>query len=90
MVVETLFEEIKHSHISIEVVQDELHLWPREKITDHIRAHVKALKFELIDFIEEYEERAAIIEHDGKLPKYIAEKSAFQDLTKRRKQYLKV
>ncbi len=77
-----LLQEIKAHGLDIHAVDGNLHVLPRDRITDHIRASIRNLKPALLDFLEAYEERAAIMEFDAGLSRQDAEVAAFNDLTK--------
>ncbi len=82
MKVSTLFFDIKAQGLDIQIVDGNLHVSPRERITDHIRAQIRIMKNALVDFIDAYEERAAIMEFDAGMSRQEAEKAAFDALTK--------
>ena len=63
----------------IKSISGHLHVSPKEQITDENRALIKAYKDDLVDFLETYEERAAIMEYDGGLSRTEAEARAFED-----------
>lgn len=77
-----LLQEIKAHGLDIRAVDGNLHVLPRDRITDHIRAQIRNLKPALLDFLEAYEERAAIMEFEAGLSQRDAEAAAFNDLTK--------
>lgn len=82
MDVSTLIAEIKNHGLYIHSINGALHVQPRERITDHIRAQIRNLKPALVDFLEAYEERAAIMEFDAGMSRAASEAQAFNDLTK--------
>lgn len=45
------------------------------------------LVMEAVDWRDMYEERAAIMEHDGKLQRAVAEKRALEEVRKKRSEY---
>lgn len=67
--------------LNIQSVEGDLHISPRQKITDAIRNTIKQHKADLVKFLEAYEERAAIMEFDSGLSRDQAEILAFYDLT---------
>ncbi|NCC41246.1 MAG: hypothetical protein EOM21_17800 [Gammaproteobacteria bacterium] len=77
-----LIQKIKAHGLDIRAVDGNLYIQPRDRITDHIRTQVQNLKPALLDFIEAYEERAAIMEFDGGISRQDAEAAAWIDLTK--------
>ena len=60
-----LYRQIKRSGLSIKSVEGNLHVWPKGRITDSIRSSIKEIKSDLVDFVEEFEERAAILEYSA-------------------------
>jgi hypothetical protein len=82
MDVSTLITEIKNHGLHIQSINGTLHVQPRDCITDHIRTQIQNLKPALVDFLEAYEERAAIMQFDAGLSRSDAEVQAFNDLTK--------
>jgi hypothetical protein len=78
----TLLKEIKSHELDIQAIEGNLHVSPSAKITDSIRQTIRQHKDALVDFIETYEERAAIMEYDAGLSREQAEILAFHDLTK--------
>lgn len=75
----TLYRSIRQQGLSVEVVGGDLHVSPTSLITDSIRAAIRQTKRDLIDFLEAYEERAAIMEFDGGMTREAADSAAFLD-----------
>ena len=75
----TLLSEIKNHGLDVQAIDGNLHVRPRERITVSIRATIRQHKAALVDFLETYEERAAIMEFDGGLSRQDAEAAAFED-----------
>lgn len=82
MEVDKLLTEIKAHGLDIQAIDGNLHIRPRDRITETIRQSIRAQKMALVDFLEAYEERAAIMEYDGGLSRQEAEIEALNDLTK--------
>ncbi|PJB70490.1 MAG: hypothetical protein CO093_07530 [Alphaproteobacteria bacterium CG_4_9_14_3_um_filter_47_13] len=74
-----LIQEIKTHGLDIQVIDGNLHVRPRDRITESIRQAIQGQKRALVDFIEAYEERAAIMEFDGGMSRQEAEAEAFKD-----------
>ncbi|MCD8494040.1 MAG: hypothetical protein LRY36_01220 [Alphaproteobacteria bacterium] len=81
MMVKALMTEIKNHGLHIQSINGSLHVQPRDRITDHIRTQIQNLKPALVDFLEAYEERAAIMEFDAGLSKGEAEAQAERDVS---------
>lgn len=77
-----LLTEIKAHGLDIQAINGNLHVRPSNRITEGIRKAIRIQKTALVNFIEAYEERAAIIEYDAGLSRKDAETAAFHDLTK--------
>ncbi len=76
----TLLQEIIGAGLDIQAIDGNLHVSPKDRITDEIRASIRTNKTALLDLVEAYEERAAIMEHDGGMSREEAEKAAFEDV----------
>lgn len=59
-----------------------LHVWPRAMITERILQSIRTMKSSLIEFLEQYEERAAIMEFDAGIKRQEAEAAAYADVSK--------
>ena len=79
-------KNIKSHGLDIQAIDGNLHVSPRVKITNSIRQTIRKHKDALVDFIEAYEERAAIMEYGAGLSRKDAEAQAFKDLFERQKQ----
>lgn len=77
-----LLTEIKAHGLDIQAIDGNLHVQPRDRVTETIRQAIRAQKTALVDFIEAYEERAAIMEYSAGMTRADAEAAAFKDLTK--------
>lgn len=75
-----LLSAIKAQWLNIQVIGGNLHVEPLSRITENIRAQIKEQKTALIDFLEVWEERAAIMEFDAGLSRLEAEQKAFENL----------
>lgn len=82
MTADKLLSRLHGYGLLIKAVSGSLHVSPKEQITDEIRALIKAYKDDLIDFLEAYEERAAIMQYDGGMSRQEAEATAFVDIMK--------
>lgn len=80
-----LIQEIRKHGLEIQVIDGDLHVRPRDRITDAMRQTIRAQKAVLLNFLESYEERAAIMEFDGGMTRQEAEIAAWEDLTKGQK-----
>ena len=78
----TILREAKSHGLNIHTIDGNLHVQPRDRITDSIRATIRQHKDALVDFLETWEERAAIMEYDAGMSRTQAETAAFEDLTK--------
>lgn len=65
--ISVLLQEIADHDLQIQADPSFTHLrlWPKENITQELRQQITALKPEFLAYIEDYEERMAIIEFDG-------------------------
>lgn len=77
-----LLTEIKAHGLDIQAIDGNLHVGPKGRITESIRQAIRSQKTALVDFIESYGERAAIMEHSTGMTREEAEAVAFEDLTK--------
>lgn len=68
-----LLNEIKSQGLDIQAIDGNLYVRPRDRITESIRQAIRIQKTALVDFIETYEERAAIMEYDARLSRRDAE-----------------
>ncbi len=59
---------------------------PQHALTDDMRQAIRQHKPALLDLVEQWEERAAIMEYDGRLPRAEAECLAWACLQKRAEQ----
>lgn len=76
-----LLTEIKAHGLDMQTLEGNLHISPRDQITDAIRDTIRQHKADLVDFLESYEERAAIMEYGAGLSREQAEILSFHDLT---------
>ena len=72
-------QKIRKAGLNIEAVDGSLHVYPRKRITDALRHVIRSQKELLIDFLENYQERAAIMEYDAGMSRQDAEAAAFED-----------
>lgn len=79
MSVGMLIQEIRNHGLEIDAIDGDLHVRPRERITDALRQIIRMQKTTLVDFLEAHEERAAIMEFDGGMSRQEAEVAAHQD-----------
>ncbi|PCI52972.1 MAG: hypothetical protein COB36_14020 [Alphaproteobacteria bacterium] len=77
-----VLDKIKRHGLSVHTLDGDLHVHPSHLITDAIRQTIKRHKDALVDFMETYEERAAIMEYDAGLPREEAQRLAYQDIMK--------
>lgn len=82
METETLFKEIIGCGLTMQAIGGNLHVWPRDLITENVRQSIRTMKESLIAFCEEYEERAAIMEFDGGMSRAEAQAAAYNDISK--------
>ncbi len=83
MDVNVIVSEIKAHELDIQAIDGNLHVSPSTKITDSIRQTIRQHKEALVDFVEAYEERAAIMEYGARLSREQAEILAFHDLARK-------
>ncbi|MCB9973115.1 MAG: hypothetical protein H6854_00965 [Rhodospirillales bacterium] len=77
-----LLMEIKAHGLDIQAIDGNLHVRPGDRITESIREAIRTQKTALVDFIEAYEERAAIMQFDAGMARDEAEAAAFKDIRK--------
>lgn len=85
MLVSALIHDLKMCGLSMQAKDGKLYISPKEKIPDSLRPQIKSMKDKLILFVEQWEERAAIMEFDAGMPRQDAEAAALKDLTKGKK-----
>jgi len=83
MQVHLLLTEIQNQGLNIQAIEGNLDLSPSGRITDAMRQTIRQYKADLVAFLENYEERAAIMEFDGGMTRQEAETAAWEDLSKR-------
>lgn len=81
MLVSTLIHDLKMRGLYMHAKDDRLYISPAEKIPDSLRPKIKEMKDKLILFLEQWEERAAIMEYDAGMTRQDAENKAYKDLT---------
>lgn len=78
MAASKVIEAIRTHGLSISADNGNLHVWPKDRITPEMRATIRSMKTALLDFIDDYEERAAIMEYDGGMSRTEAEAAALE------------
>ena len=79
MTPDTLIKNLQSEGLTIKIIDGNLHVSPKDRITAEIRTLIKAYKDDLVNFLESYEERAAIMEFDAGMSQQAAETAAFED-----------
>jgi len=74
-----LIKEMQARGLAMEAVDGHIYVWPRDRITEELRALIKANKAALVDFLDHWQERAAIMEFDAGMSRQEAEAGAFED-----------
>ena len=85
MDVVAILSEIQKCRLYVQADEGNLNVYPRKNITESIRQTIRTEKENLLNFLETYDERAAIIEFEAGYERKTAEEMAFQDITKGRK-----
>lgn len=73
-----LLLELRQRGILLEACRDVIRYCPQHAITPTLLEQLKTHKADILEFLERYEERAAIMEFDGDLPRADAEKLAWK------------
>ncbi len=67
MLVSELIHNLQMRGLSMQAEDGKLYISPKDKIPDSLRPRIREMKDKLILFIEQWEERAAIMEYDAGL-----------------------
>ena len=77
-----ILDQAKSYGLNIQAIDGNLRVRPAQRITETLRNTIRQHKAELIEFLEGWEERAAIMEYDCGMTREQAEAAAFEDCTK--------
>ena len=81
----TIYQDIRKRGMEIKGYEGNIFIQPSHNLTDQTRDQIRNMKSELLDFLEAFEERAAIMQYgayDVHKTREEAEAAAFKDLTK--------
>lgn len=72
--------ELRERGVELASHEGRLRFRPVAAVPDALRSEMRLLGAELIALVERFEERAAIMEHDGGLPREEAERRAWESV----------
>jgi hypothetical protein len=77
---QAILAELRDRGVSLRSADGRLRFRPAAAVSPELRARLASQKAALLDVLELFEERAAIMEHDGGLPREEAERRAWESV----------